>query len=99
MRGVVNDQEFPQQGAGAVLGKGEVRRVDPRHVAKLTRLLDVLESATDPREMDKDDTRFHSLTGDQLGRYSVRVDKNWRVTFGWTDWGPDAIDVDYEDYH
>jgi hypothetical protein len=40
-----------------------------------------------------------SLSGDQSGRYAVKVDKNWRITFGWSADGPDAIDVDYEDYH
>ncbi len=42
---------------------------------------------------------FHQLAGDQAGRYAVKVDKNWRATFGWSDDGPDAVDVDYEDYH
>ncbi len=79
--------------------KGETRRVDPRHVPRLTRVLEQLEAATAPEDMDKPTFHFHSLTGDQVGRYSVRVDKNWRVTFGWLFGGPAAIDVDYEDYH
>ena len=32
-------------------------------------------------------------------RCSIRVDRNFRVTFGWSDAGPHAIDVDDEDYH
>jgi toxin HigB-1 len=40
---------------------------------------------------------FHKLTGDQVGRYAVKVDKNYRLTFGWS--APDAVDVEYEDYH
>jgi proteic killer suppression protein len=49
--------------------------------------------------MDKAGLHFHQLVGDQSVRFSVRVDRNWRVTFGWSDAGLDAIDVDYEDYH
>lgn len=32
-----------------------------------------------------------------LGRWSVSVSGNWRVTFAFN--GEDAVDVDYEDYH
>ena len=41
--------------------------------------------------------RFHGLSGNQKGRYSVRVNGNWRITFGWD--GEDAIEVELEDYH
>ena len=40
--------------------------------------------------------RFHSL---RQKRWSVWVDQNWRLTFAWSNDGPDAIEVDYEDYH
>lgn len=79
--------------------KGEKRHVDPRHVKKLTRILDLLEGSSEPAGMDAPGLHFHSLAGDQSGRFAVKVDKNWRVTFGWSNDGPAAIDVDYEDYH
>lgn len=79
--------------------KGETRKVDPKHVGKLLLVLDTLETATTPSDMDKQGFHFHPLTGDQAGRYTVIVDRNWRVTFGWSSQGPDAIEVDYEDYH
>lgn len=79
--------------------KGEVRRVDARHVERLRRLLADLEDAKAPKDMNLPGSYFHPLVGDQSGRYAVRVNKNWRLTFGWSDHGPDALDVDYEDYH
>ena len=79
--------------------KGETRRVDQRHVAKLRRQLGVLDAANSPDAMSVPGWRFHRLTGDQAGRFAVWVDQNWRLTFGWSDEGPDAVDVDYEDYH
>lgn len=42
---------------------------------------------------------FHRLSGRMAGRYAVKVNKNWRITFGWDKTGPAAIDIDYEDYH
>lgn len=40
---------------------------------------------------------LHELKGAGRGIWSVRVSGNWRVTFKFD--GPDAIDVNYEDYH
>ena len=79
--------------------KGEARRIDARHLAKLRRQLGVLDVAKSPEAMNVQGWRFHKLSGDQAGRYSVWVDQNWRLTFGWPDTGPGAVDVDYEDYH
>lgn len=77
--------------------KDQTKQVDSRHVDRLDRILSLLDMATAPDDMNVTGLGFHALTGDQAGRYAVRVDKNWRVTFGWSDAGP--IDVDYEDYH
>lgn len=79
--------------------KGETRRVDPRHVRRLSVLLDALEDAESPDEMNQQGFGFHRLTGDQAGRFALKVDKNWRLTFGWAGDRADAVDVDYEDYH
>ena len=40
---------------------------------------------------------FHVLSGPGAGRYSLRVNANWRITFGWEN--GNAIAVDFEDYH
>ena len=79
--------------------RGETRRVNPRHIAKLRKLLDALDAASQAEDMNRPSFGFHPLLGDQFGRYAVKVDRNWRVTFGWSEQGPDAVDVDYEDYH
>lgn len=79
--------------------KGEIRRIDPRHVAKLRRQLGALDAAKSPEAMNVSGWRFHRLSGMQSGRFAVWVDQNWRLTFGWSDEGPDAVDGDYEDYH
>jgi len=41
--------------------------------------------------------RFHALTGERPGTYSVTVKANWRVTFRFHEGA--ARDVDLEDYH
>ena len=41
--------------------------------------------------------RLERLKGDREGRYSVRINDQWRITFRWSDGGAD--DVRIEDYH
>ncbi|MYD66341.1 MAG: hypothetical protein F4X26_10250 [Chloroflexi bacterium] len=77
-------------------GRGP-RRVAPDHVAKLTRILAVLDQSASPRDMDLPGFRLHALTGALRGHYAVRVSGNWRVTFRFED--GHAVDVDYVDYH
>jgi len=40
---------------------------------------------------------LHELKGKRRGTWAVKVSGNWRVTFQFD--GPDAVSVDYEDYH
>lgn len=79
--------------------RGETKHFDGRHVRKLIERLTALDGATRPEDMNLPGYGFHGLIGDQKGRYSVKIDKNWRLTFGWSHETADAIDVDYEDYH
>jgi proteic killer suppression protein len=41
--------------------------------------------------------QLHALKGDMLGRWSVSVNGNWRLTFEFRD--GNAYVLDYEDYH
>jgi toxin HigB-1 len=77
--------------------KGNRKGVRVDHVPRLTVLLSALEASTKPEDMNVPGFAFHGLTGEQ--RYAVKVNKNWRVTFGWSEQGADAVEVDYEDYH
>ena len=41
--------------------------------------------------------RLESLKGDREGQYSIRINRQWRVCFRWTQAG--AEDVEIVDYH
>ena len=69
----------------------------PDWVARAGRILDALDQAARPEDMDVPSFGFHALRGDLRGRYAVTVSRNWRITFAWD--GEDAIAVDLEDYH
>jgi len=60
-------------------------------------ILDRLDAAISPGDMNLPGLDFHALKGGSKGRYAVKVTANYRITFGWSD--GDATYVDYEDYH
>jgi len=76
---------------------GEVGGINADHAAKLARILDRLEASTGPKDMNLPGYRLHQLKGDRKGAWAVWVSGNWRVTFQFD--GPDAVNVDYCDYH
>lgn len=41
--------------------------------------------------------RLEALRGDLAGRYSIRINDQWRIVFRWTTEGP--CDVEIVDYH
>lgn len=41
--------------------------------------------------------RLEALQGDRLGTHSIRINRQWRVRFRWTDGG--AEDIEIVDYH
>jgi proteic killer suppression protein len=41
--------------------------------------------------------RLESLSGDRAGQHSIRINRQWRICFTWTD--GNAYDVEIVDYH
>lgn len=77
--------------------KEDRRGLNPQQVTKVELILDMLERATAPEDMNLTKLRLHKLTGENPPRWSVWVNGNWRITFTFD--GEDVIAVDYEDYH
>ena len=75
----------------------DTRGVNSDHLNKLRDQLAALDSATEIADVDVPGWHLHSLKGRYIGRYSIRVSGNWRVTFEFAN--GDAYVVDYEDYH
>ncbi len=64
---------------------------------RIERMLDRLDAAAKPEDMNVPGWRFHPLRGPQKGRWAVAVSGNLRLTFAFD--GEDAVDIDLEDYH
>ncbi len=87
---------FRHKGLEAFYRRGTKAGIQAHQAAKLRLLLTVLDYAKRPEDMNAPGWRFHALSGDMKGFYSVTVNANWRMIFRFD--GKDAELVDYLDY-
>ena len=86
---------FRHKGLEEIYLTGKTRRIGVDHIRECVRILQLLEVAGQPDDINIAGFRFHALQG-KSKRWSVRVNGNYRITFGWS--GENAMDVDFEDY-
>lgn len=84
---------FGHEGLVMLFETGNARQLQPKHVRRLTVILEALNAATQAEQMAMPGMRLHPLKG---GRYSVWVDENYRVTLRFD--SGHAYEGDYEDY-
>jgi toxin HigB-1 len=90
-------KRFKHKGLENFFRRGTKAGIQAHHAAKLRILLTALDYAKKPDDMNAPGWRFHALSGDQKGLFSVTVNGNWRIIFRFD--GKDAELVDYVDYH
>lgn len=90
-------RNFKHKGLERFFRRGDHRGIPPQCEQRVQRMLDMLDVAIKPDEMNVPGCRFHGLKGKRLGTYAVAVTGNLRITFAFD--GEDAIRVDLEDYH
>jgi toxin HigB-1 len=75
----------------------DASKLNHNWVKRITRLLDRLDAARSPQDMNLPGFDFHPLKANRKGTYAVTGSGNWRITFRFD--GENAVDVDLEDYH
>jgi toxin HigB-1 len=81
------------------IADGSVRKGFPadlvRRAQQLLTILDAADSLDDLRSPPGN--RLEKLVGAREGQHSVRINRQWRICFVWTDVGPDSVEI--VDYH
>jgi proteic killer suppression protein len=90
-------RKFRHRGLERFFTKGDHAGIPAARVDRIARILDRLDAAVAPADLNLPGYRWHALKGGRRGDYAVAVSGNWRVTFRFD--GEDAVDVDLEDYH
>jgi len=89
-------RSFKHKGLKQLFEKGVSSKVNAQQVDKCLRVLDALDSALKPDDVNIPGFGFHPLVG-KPQRYGLTITANFRLTFGWD--GEDAIKLNLEDYH
>lgn len=90
-------RDFKHKGLERFFRRGDHRGIPAKSEARIERILDRLDAALKPEDMNLPGYRFHALKGNRAGDYAVTVTGNVRITFTFR--GEDATRVDLEDYH
>ena len=78
--------------------RGFSRRLDHSIQAVALRKLRMLNNARRLEDLAAfPGSRLELLKGDRIGRWSIRINDQWRICFRWSD--GDAYDVEIVDYH
>ncbi len=88
---------FKHKGLKRLFENGSKAGIQPGHARKIELILDRLDAAVEPKDMNFPGSDFHELKGDRKGFYSVHVNGNWTIIFRFSN--GDASDVDLVDYH
>lgn len=90
-------KSFRHKGLKRFYATGSTAGIQADHVSRLRMQLTALDTATSIDDMDIPGFRLHALKGKGEGRWSIRVNANWRITFEFRE--GNAYILDYEDYH
>jgi len=88
---------FHHKGLESFFSRGSYKAIPAQYSSRIERILDRLDAAVVPEDMDLTGFKFHELKGKQKGVYAVSISGNWRITFKFNIEG--VIEVDLEDYH
>ena len=88
---------FKHKGLKKFFDSGSKAGIQATHAKKIEGILDRLDAVTQVKDMNFPGSKFHPLTGNLKGLYSVWVNGNWRIIF--RSENGDAKDVDLIDYH
>ena len=90
-------KSFQHKGLRGFYETGTTRGIRADHAKRLSRMLQFMDRATLPGDLDLPGWRLHPLKGELSEYWSLSVSGNWRVIFRFV--GSDIELVDYLDYH
>ena len=88
---------FRHRGLKRFHERGDPSRLPTDQISRIEAMLDDLDAATQPRDLELPGNRLHQLKGKRRGQWSVTISGNWRIVFRFEAGEP--WDVDLVDYH
>jgi toxin HigB-1 len=93
----VTIRKFKHKGLKKFFESGIKAGIQAAHADRIELILDLLNGASEAKDMNFPGSNFHPLKGDLKGFYSVHVNGNWTIIFRFEK--GEAHDVNLIDYH
>lgn len=91
-------RSFADRDTERVWLRESAKRIDPRIYKVANRKLHLLDAATTLEALRvPPGNHLEVMKGDHRGQHSIRINRQWRICFRWTDAGPENVKI--EDYH
>ena len=91
-------KSFKNKSTETLFRSGRHKKVPPNVTTRAIKQLDRLDAVARIEDLYfPPGNHFEKLAGSNPSRYSIRVNRQYRITFEWT--GTDAEGVCFEDYH
>lgn len=90
-------KKFRHKGLKKFFDHGDKSDILSAYSSKIGLILDLLDGATKPDDMNFPGSDFHRLKGNLKDYYSVHVNGNWTIIFKFEN--GEAYEVDLIDYH
>ena len=90
-------RSFNHRGLKGFYFRGTTRYLSADQLPRIRQILNLLDVAIEPSDLNITSLRLHRLKGKYNGFWSVRVSGNWRIIFRFE--SGDAYDVELVDYH
>ena len=88
---------FKHKGLKKLFASGSKAGIQAAHAKRIALVLDLLNNATEVKDMNFPGSDFHPLKGKLTNYYSVHVNGNWTIIFCFEK--GEASNVDLIDYH
>ena len=90
-------QSFKHKGLRELFEQGKSKHITSDFAPKLLRQMDAINEADESEQLNFPGYDLHELKGERGGTWSMKVNKNWRLTFKFK--SGNVFDLDLEDYH
>jgi antitoxin HigA-1 len=87
-------KKFRHKGLERLFRNSDAGGVLPEYVEREPRILDLLEAATAPEQLDIPGLHLHPFKGARKGEWAVTVSGNWRITFRFEGENATAVNLD-----
>lgn len=91
-------KSFAGKKTETVFNRGRVKKLPPQIHKRAKKKLLLIDAASSLEDLKvPPGNRLKQLSGNRLGQWSIRINRQWRICFAWHE--GNTYDVEISDYH